>query len=89
MAWLWPKDSQWQDTLKMDSNWEGEKVRSKNYLIKNSDERAGGDGSDMGWITGQSSGQNWVAMFDLMSQQDQEIVWVGELGRKKKKRKKI
>ena len=29
MAWLWTKDSQWQDTHEMDSNWEGQKVQSE------------------------------------------------------------
>ena len=70
MAWLCSKHAQQQDTHEMDSNWEGEKARSKNYLVKNSDERAGGDGSNMGWITGQSSEQDWVSKLDqgLMSQ---------------------
>ena len=48
MAWLCSKHAQRQDTHEMDSNWAGEKARSKNYLVKNSDERAGGDGSNMG-----------------------------------------
>ena len=48
MAWLCSKHAQRQDNHEMDSNWEGEKARSKNYLVKNSDERAGGDGSNMG-----------------------------------------
>ena len=86
MAWLWPKDGQWQDTREMDSNWEGEKVRSKNYLVKNNDERAG-DGSNMEWITGQSSGQNWVAMFDLMSQSGSRNCVGGWVWQKEKKNK--
>ena len=87
MAWLWPKDGQWQDTHEMDSNWDGQKARSKNYLLKNSDERAGGDGSNIGWITGQSSEQNWVATFDLMSQsgsRDCVSRWVWQKEKKKK-----
>ena len=87
MTWLWPEDSQWQDTHEMDSNWEGEKVRSKNYPVKNSDERAGEDGSNMGWITGQSSG--WESSGNVWSYVPVGIKtlceWVSLAERKKKK----
>ena len=70
MAWLCSKHAQQQDAHEMDSNWEGEKGPAKNYMVEKSDERAGGDGSNVGWSTGHGSEQDWVATLDqgLMSQ---------------------
>ena len=48
MAWLCSKHAQQQDAHEMDSNWEGEKGPAKNYMVEKSDERAGGDGSNVG-----------------------------------------
>ena len=57
----------------MDPNWKDEKRPAKNYLAKNSDEGAGGVGSNMGCSTAsaaphvrpESSGQGGLARFDL------------------------
>ena len=75
MAWLCPKHGQRQDTHEMDSNWEGGKARSKNYLVKNSDERVEED-AGLTWGESQAKAQNrieWQRLI-LCPSRDQEIV---------------